>query len=1519
MRLPLSCFASRSFREFRAIAPARCRCVALALVWIISGAAVMRGQTAPVPSEWPDAAAQRARAKAFIAQRMRVESGAAGSVAGPAVASMFTLLPRTGSLAAAWQPLGPAAVTSARFGKVTGRVTAVAFDPNDATGNTVYVGTTGGGVWKSTNAAGPLAAVSFVALTDTLPVFAANAGSSVVPSLSIGSLAVQSGTGVLLAGTGDPNDATDSYYGEGILRSADGGLTWTLVQNSQDGANGNHSLQGLSVAGMAWSTASPSLVVAGLSSSLEGVLVGAANVASVAGLYYSSDAGITWKMASLYDGGSVVQQPQPLGTGQTGNAVTAVVWNALRQRFYAAVRQHGFYESTDGATWTRMANQPGTGLTVAACPVGVNGQGAVSCPMFRGALAVQDATGDLYALSVSAANLDNGLWQDLCGAVGFGCSTVVPTFAHRIDAKAMEVGSGSTVVAQGDYNLVLTASPVANGTMLLAGTVDVYRCVMAAGSSSCALRNTTNSLNGCNAPAQVAPAQHAIAAIGPLPLVFVGNDGGLWRSVDGVAETGPPCSAADAQHFDNLNGAIGSLGEVTGFAQDPAASDTLLVGLGANGSAGTTVAASAWASKTAWPQLGAGEGGYPMLDAAQPSNWYVATGAGVSLTQCALGQACTAANFAGLPTIGAAQVAGDAALLDAATMLDPAATANVLVGTCRVWRGPAGSGSLWGAANVLGEPFGGGAVPCSASSSLVRSLGTGGPVATSGSAQNTGSTILYAGLAAGGNLGGHLFVTTSGATASSATAWVDAGLGVVSNDVANAHTFNPFGFDVSSVTVDAHDVTGGTVYATVMGFGSLLSASPHVYRSVDFGGHWLNISANLPNAPANALVVDPNDANTVYIALDAGVYVTSQVATCATTNCWSVLGAALPNAPITALSAAANMPTGDGRKGMLRAGTYGRGIWQTPLVTAIGLAIPAMLLSPQSFTFAAQSVSTQSVAQTLTITSTGNAPVTIHSLIVTSDFVESDTCAGQTLAVGASCTVQIIFAPTLTGARSGLLTVFANVAGGQATAALTGTGTAAAAVVLTPVSLTFAATIVNQTSTVQMITISNTGGTASALSVPVLTGDFSLTANTCGATLAAQTGCSLSVAFTPTASGVRNGTMVVTDVAGTQTASLTGVGNSPATDTLSPLLLSFSSQQIGTASTVQQVLLTNSGDVALTLVSASASSGPFTVASACGTSLAAHSTCAIGVGFVPVAVGAASGLLTVTDQFRVQTVALSGVGIAPAGVSLTPTAGLVFGQTGVGLTSVAQALTLTNNGGVVLLVSSVGVSADFQIASSSCGATLAPNSACTWLVVFTPGAGGARNGTLTLVDSAPSGKQTVALSGIGIDFALVPNGPVSVTVASGSTATYALVLTAPAGVSGLAAVACTGAPSHSVCTVTPSPGTLGGSAVMIVTVQTGLAHANLLRPRFWTEGGLVVLALLLPIGLMVRRRKVLRLLMTFVAIGSLGLGGCGAGRQIPEGGLGGGATPTPSGTYTLNVSASAAGVSRNQGLTLIVQ
>ncbi len=421
--------------------------------------------------------------------------------------------------------------------------------------------------------------------------------------------------------------------------------------------------------------------------------------------------------------------------------------------------------------------------------------------------------------------------------------------------------------------------------------------------------------------------------------------------------------------------------------------------------------------------------------------------------------------------------------------------------------------------------------------------------------------------------GGHLFSTTAADTAGNATSWTDLALSPVTNDTANLGRFNPGGFDISSLAADSHDPTGKTIYATVMGFTGNGIDAPHLYRSTDAGMHWTNISSNLPNSPANSVIVDPNDANTVYVALDTGVYATMQVATCASADCWSIYGTSLPNAPVVQLAAASGMPTGDGRTGELRAATYGRGLWQIPLLTALGPSAPAISLSPTALNFDTQPVSTASAPQTVTVTNIGNVPLTVSQIAVAGDFNETDTCTAAPIAVNLSCTIQVRFLPAATGSRTGLLTVYGNVPGGQATASLTGTGSPPAAVILNPVVVAFPSTAVNATSSAQNITISNTGGVTTTLQPPSVTGaGFRISANTCGSTLPSGTGCTVAITFTPTTTGAHAGTFTITDDAGTQTASLSGTGVSPATDALSPLSLAFAPQELTTASASQQVI-----------------------------------------------------------------------------------------------------------------------------------------------------------------------------------------------------------------------------------------------------------------------------------------------------------------------------------------------------------
>jgi hypothetical protein len=101
------------------------------------------------------------------------------------------------------------------------------------------------------------------------------------------------------------------------------------------------------------------------------------------------------------------------------------------------------------------------------------------------------------------------------------------------------------------------------------------------------------------------------------------------------------------------------------------------------------------------------------------------------------------------------------------------------------------------------------------------------------------------------------------------------------------------------------------------------------------------------------------------------------------------------------------------------------GSTQTVALAGTGLAAPAVTLSASSLTFGAQAAGTTSVAQTLNLTNSGTAALTITSIVITGDFSQMNTCP-QSLAAGAACTISVSFAPTVAGTRTGTLTITDN-------------------------------------------------------------------------------------------------------------------------------------------------------------------------------------------------------------------------------------------------------------------------------------------------------------------------------------------------------------------------------------------------------------------------------------------------------------------------------------------------------------
>ena len=431
------------------------------------------------------------------------------------------------------------------------------------------------------------------------------------------------------------------------------------------------------------------------------------------------------------------------------------------------------------------------------------------------------------------------------------------------------------------------------------------------------------------------------------------------------------------------------------------------------------------------------------------------------------------------------------------------------------------------------------------------------------------------------------------------SAWSDLTLNPVTN---NGQPLNHSGFDLSSIFVDSHDATGNTVYVTVEGVENSSEQVQVVYRTTDGGAHWTDLTANLPETPASSIAVDPQSASTVYIATDEGVYFTGAVANCAQaqSNCWSVYGTGLPESPVVALSAS---PLGSSSQ-VLVAGTYGRGVWQTTLYGA-GTVLTTAAASPASLSFASQEEGTASSAQTVTLKNTGSAALTPTAIAMSGDFGETDNCAGQTIAAGSSCSIQVTFTPSATGARTGQMTIAANISGGQLTVALSGTGTVAGAVTLTPTSIGFGQVEVGNTSSPLPVQAANSSTAAIPINSLTITGPFTIATNSCGAvSLAANTSCQIQVEFAPTQAGAATGTLTLVDAAGTQTVTLTGNGAAAPTDTLSPASLSFSGTVTGQLSPAQTVTLTNSGGLTLASIGVSVS-GAFQQSNTCGTQLTA--------------------------------------------------------------------------------------------------------------------------------------------------------------------------------------------------------------------------------------------------------------------------------------------------------------------------
>ncbi len=430
----------------------------------------------------------------------------------------------------------------------------------------------------------------------------------------------------------------------------------------------------------------------------------------------------------------------------------------------------------------------------------------------------------------------------------------------------------------------------------------------------------------------------------------------------------------------------------------------------------------------------------------------------------------------------------------------------------------------------------------------------------------------------------------------------------------------------------------------------------------------------------------------------------------------------------------------------------------------VNFAIPPVpttaTLTPVALNFGDVEIGGGTRTLQLTLTNTSSfAPATINvsSIAISgtnaAEFAFTDNCT--VLTEGGSCTLQVTFAPTAVGTRTGTITVKTDSTSDPSlTASLSGNGIDTTAT-LTPTAYTFPATSVTDTSAAKIFTFANTSKQAAlTVGAAAVTGDYVIASNTCTAPVAVGGTCSIGVVFKPAVSGVRGGLLTVPNSSSADavlTASLSGTGVDT-TATLTPLAAAFPNTYAGGGvSAAQTFTVTNTSQVAIAVKGAAVSANFNVTANNCPATLLAGASCTVLVAFAPATAGALTGTLTVTDGSTanpVLTAALTGTGLATTAV-LTPAA-QNFGNVVLGSTSASFPFVYRNTSAIPLTVTAAVATGDFRVSASGC-ATVAAGASCTIGVVLTPSVLGARTGTLTVSSSASANPALLAaLTGRGV-------------------------------------------------------------------------------------------------------------------------------------------------------------------------
>jgi uncharacterized repeat protein (TIGR01451 family) len=658
----------------------------------------------------------------------------------------------------------------------------------------------------------------------------------------------------------DPTNASVAYLGApegGVWKTTDGGAHWTPLTDTQPS---------LAIASITIDPTNHNIVYAGTGDSY---LYGE-------GLLKSQDAGNTWQYiaspfagpfnsSGYFGGGAHINQIAV----DPGNAqiVLAAVW-----RFPAS--SAGIYRSTDGGnTWTQVfPGAPATSITFSS----------------TGSVAYA-AVSDYFGTSLAGVYKSTDAGQSWTATNGSG-STQLPLTAAGVPSVgeiqlAMAPSSPTTLyVSIQGLSTFAPLSPnsvfksIDGGATWNATVSPFVSSGRAAGNKGMVIAvHPTNpniiflgeqdlyrSMDGGQTWSVVTISTDSVvnSLFGDIRsfgfsaggvVLYVGCDGGPWSTPD---------AANQNINWTNLTSTLATTQFYPGLSINPSNAAIAFAGAQDQG-------VQQYSGSPIWTTVQQCDGGWTAIDPSQPNNVYVV---------CQIGTVQILKSINGGGTFAAAQTGingADRVAFIPPMVIDPSNPQHLYYGTYRIYQTTNGAAS-W--TPISGD----------------LTSGTNSPTISTIAVAPSDSNRVYAGTDDG------RVQTTANATAGAAAIWTNI-TGTLPNRA------------VSQVVVDPSNAS--IAYAVMSGFTFGSDTQGHVFKTINAGGTWTDISGNLPNIPADDLVVDPDVLNWLYVATDIGVY--------ASTNggvTWTPMGSGLPRTVVSSLKLHQASRT-------LRAATMGRSAW----------------------------------------------------------------------------------------------------------------------------------------------------------------------------------------------------------------------------------------------------------------------------------------------------------------------------------------------------------------------------------------------------------------------------------------------------------------------------------------------------------------------------------------------------------------------------------------------------------------